>query len=326
MTRLLKDLDSVSIQSLVITSVLIVLLYLANTGCTEPSIPPLARLSLFPSSGDTTILFELNGSESFDKKFNNITLEYRWDYDGHPGWDSNFGKDPVLVQYFSEPGVYPVVMEVRNPDGYTSLAMDSITVYGRNRDISTLTDPRDGQTYRIVKLNGNWWMAESLRFGSVVNPWEGGMTDNHVPERVLVDNCFIPGSFSVYTWYEAMNYKLNKMQGLCPEGWHLPAMAEWESLYAGLPAQYRQQYLGKNGLSGINLNDGLSAESHLLDRTVYCMSLAGYWSSYHEETEAFGFRVGMILFPYNWFGFCLEEQISGSNNKLYMCSIRCIKD
>jgi len=58
-------------------------------------------------------------------------------------------------------------------------------------------------------------------------------TDNSVIEKYcynnLESNCDIYGG--LYQWDEAMQYVTTEgVQGICPNGWHLPAMAAWTTL------------------------------------------------------------------------------------------------
>jgi uncharacterized protein (TIGR02145 family) len=77
-----------------------------------------------------------------------------------------------------------------------------------------LTDPRDGQQYRTVRIGDQQWMAENLNYN-------GGMRTcyNRDPSQ-----CGIYGG--LYSWEEAME--------VCPAGWHLPTLEEWEILSAFL--------------------------------------------------------------------------------------------
>jgi uncharacterized protein (TIGR02145 family) len=118
-----------------------------------------------------------------------------------------------------------------------------------NPDIAygTMIDSRDGQTYKTVKIGDQTWMAENLNF----DPGQGGSDDakydwswcNEDPK-----NCAVAGR--LYTWAAAIDSVklatdadnpqdcgygktctiLAKVQGVCPEGWHLPTKAEWNTL------------------------------------------------------------------------------------------------
>jgi len=201
---------------------MLILIIVLLVSCNNLSVP-VARLSTYPAKGDSTILFELNASQSTDDKCYEIALSYRWDFDGDQVWDTDYSDESVFIRHFENPGTYVIFVQVRNPSGEASIATDTIVVFGKNKDVATLTDTRDGQVYATVKLEGRWWMAESLRYGQPVNPWNPGMTNNQQVERIIVTD---PGNaqrtYSVYSWLEAVDYDLSSTKGICPEGWHLP--------------------------------------------------------------------------------------------------------
>ncbi|HPS72367.1 MAG TPA: FISUMP domain-containing protein [Bacteroidales bacterium] len=93
-----------------------------------------------------------------------------------------------------------------------------------NPVFSTMTDYRDGKTYKTVTLGTQTWMIENLNYeikGSTCY-------DNSS------DNCSKYGR--LYTWNQA-----NKA---CPKGWHLPSFEEWDQLNNYLCAQ-KQHGSGK---------------------------------------------------------------------------------
>ncbi len=79
----------------------------------------------------------------------------------------------------------------------------------------TITDSRDGKTYKTVVIGGRRWMAENLNINRG-NSWCLKNDDS---------NCDKYGR--LYDW--------NTAKMVCPAGWHLPSRQEWQSLvdYAG---------------------------------------------------------------------------------------------
>ncbi len=91
---------------------------------------------------------------------------------------------------------------------------------------SSFIDTRDGEEYCKVIIGSQTWMAENLRFnayGSVVNP-------NNPTSRYgrLYD---FP---TVMNGETTSNTIPSGVQGICPNGWHLPSDDEWKILEMSL--------------------------------------------------------------------------------------------
>lgn len=92
----------------------------------------------------------------------------------------------------------------------------------------SLTDVRDGQIYRTVKIGNQTWMAQNLNY----------LVDSSWCTLDTVDSCIKSGR--MYQWTALMGLDTsynNKLwggtlphQGICPTGWHLPTDSEWTIL------------------------------------------------------------------------------------------------
>ena len=101
-----------------------------------------------------------------------------------------------------------------------------------NCEYGELVDDRDGQTYKTVKIGDQWWMAENLNYE----------TDSSFCYNKEESNCAKYGR--LYEWAAAVGKSESEcgygyicslpsgnIQGVCPEGWHLPSYDEWKTLF-----------------------------------------------------------------------------------------------
>ena len=102
----------------------------------------------------------------------------------------------------------------------------------------SLTDVRDGKTYKTVKIGSQVWMAENLNYD---NEYNEGTARSYCYE----DDPAMCGKYGrLYTWAAAMDSATTgcgvsygktcsatkPVRGVCPEGWHLPDPTEWNAL------------------------------------------------------------------------------------------------
>ena len=103
-------------------------------------------------------------------------------------------------------------------------------------DSTALYDSRDENRYKTVEIGGKRWMAENLRFAA---PGSFCYEDKDI-------RCRSYGR--LYPWHVAMrlpdDFITNPVegaiavehQGICPSGWHVPSLAEWNKMLADIVA------------------------------------------------------------------------------------------
>ena len=126
---------------------------------------------------------------------------------------------------------------------------DTTVTYGQPCDPPTLTD-YDGNVYHAVQIGSQCWMQENLRTTSYANgnPIAMGHTGSstndayrYAPEN---DMSKVPLYGYLYNWPALVNGSSGSssnpsgLQGVCPNGWHVPSNAEWNDLANTLGINY----------------------------------------------------------------------------------------
>ena len=101
----------------------------------------------------------------------------------------------------------------------------------------TVTDI-DGNTYEIVKIGNQWWMAENLK----VTHYQNGESIPNVTDSTAWSNLstgawcsynneagYVSTYGLLYNWYA-----VNDSLGLAPEGWHVASEEDWQELIDSL--------------------------------------------------------------------------------------------
>ena len=117
----------------------------------------------------------------------------------------------------------------------------------------TLTDI-DGNVYHTVQIGDQCWMKENLRTTHYANNVAIFCSNNSnsitgtMPKRFAPNNdeSLVPVYGYQYNWYALMhgesssNANPSGVQGVCPDGWHVPSDAEWTQLenYVSSQSEY----------------------------------------------------------------------------------------
>lgn len=117
---------------------------------------------------------------------------------------------------------------VANLEGREKYRREQVTEFRRaeqqhhadiRRISSAFTDPRDGQVYRTIKVEGREWFAQNVNYNVEGHSWCYEDKDNY---------CTRSGRL----------YDLEGARKACPEGWHLPRDREWMDMLVGLTKCY----------------------------------------------------------------------------------------
>ena len=187
----------------------------------------------------------------------------------------------------------------------------------------------DGNMYSTVQIGGQCWMRSNLRtthfpdgtsilYGGNDNPWS-----NTEPYYYEYSNCFtLEQRGYAYNWL-AMTHGENSsdtstigIQGICPEGWHVPTNEEWTQLtdYICVQNNYicdnNNTYIAKalasntaywgnsNGTCpccpSINQNENNATGFNAVPAASYyaCYYTAGFWSSsFISDRNLYDYRI-----------------------------------
>ncbi len=191
----------------------------------------------------------VDSSVDFTDQSKNSPTDWSWDFG-----DGNTSTSQTPSHTYDESGTYTVSLTVTNNAGSdTETKTDYITVEesSSGNETGTFTDSRDGQIYEWVKIGNQVWMAENLK----ATHYSDGTPIPHVTGETEWGNlsetdkawCYYDNSSSngdtygaLYTWAAAMNGTSSSnsnpsgVQGVCPDGWHLPSDEEWKELEMAL--------------------------------------------------------------------------------------------
>ena len=204
---------------------------------------------------------------------------------------------------------------------------------------SFLIDSRDSKVYKTVRIGTQTWMAENLDYAdSITTPSLKRKSWCYENEP---DSCVKYGR--LYTWAAAIDsvrlYREHsidcgygktctlpaKVQGVCPDGWHLPTYTEWQALFTAVGGQSNARKVLKSQTGWYSNGSGTDAygfsalpAGHRYDGDFYS---AGYSADFWSATE-YDSRYAYFMNPgYDDYGAGLYY-----NSKHFGFSVRCLQD
>ncbi|MEN8156940.1 MAG: FISUMP domain-containing protein [Bacteroidota bacterium] len=225
-----------------------------NSRKTGSSVRCVKDRSVAPVAFFNVSLTDINPGQSvqFTDKSYNAPTGWLWDFG-----DGSSSTDQHPTHYYSTPGTYTVSLTVSNALGSDhKIKTDHIAVIGSlfNPDLTyeTLTDV-DGNTYKTIRIGNQVWMAEDLRTTTYADGTAIPLVEEDSVWKALnpddmaycwydndSSNRYVYGA--LYNWGASMHGTVSSdanpsgVQGVCPDGWHLPGDSEWKELemYLGM--------------------------------------------------------------------------------------------
>jgi uncharacterized protein (TIGR02145 family) len=217
---------------------------------------------------------------------------------------------------------------------------------------SPFTDTRDNTVYNTVLIGNQCWFQQNLNYGTKI-PSTSQQTNNSIAEKYCYNNLDINcGTYGgLYQWGELVQYingssnsaSMNKIpsnvQGLCPDGWLIPADAEWCTLATFLENTINCNTLGSTGSTaggdmkekGYNhwlspntgatngsMFTGLPGGARFNNGTFSGLTTQGGFWAWTEYSSTSGYGWGL--------GYNSSSIIRSNNNKTIGLSVRCFKD
>ena len=271
-------------------------------------------------------------SVQFTDESTNDPTSWSWKFG-----DGNTSNQQNLSHTYSSADTYTVELTVSNDKGSdTETKTNYITVI---ECPTTFTDNRNGQTYNAVLVGNQCWMAENLNYAQHDNGNSWCYENDE-------SNCDTYGR--LYDWVAVMqgenssNSNPSGVQGVCPDGWHVPSDEEWKELEMELGMSQSEaddvNERGWNEGSKLAGNDSLWADGNLKensefgssgfialpggrpyeDGTFGYLGSYGYWWSSTEYSSTGGWSRSL--------GYEGSDVFRDDFDKEYGLSVRCIRD
>ncbi len=302
------------------------------TGCTDCDLEP-----DFTASSTTVAVGEVVTFRS-SQELSNIGLASDWDFEG--GTLNSEPSEEVANVIYTSPGTYDVSLTLRSVDANckseTVNKDNFITVVAATSNgcdgITSVTDA-DGNTYDVVEIAGQCWMAENLKT-SVYN--DGASIPNNLDDVTWAGTT--EGAFAIFnedisndnTYGKLYNFFAVASGKLCPPGWHTASQVEWQMLVNEVSADASALKATTNWVvAGATNSSGFSALPGSL-RAYYGTfgftsanlgEYAGFWTS-TEAAGSEGDEYGMM-----WYMSANDSFVQ--NTELYKnsgLSCRCVRD
>jgi uncharacterized protein (TIGR02145 family) len=225
------------------------------------------------------------------------------------------------------------------------------TAYGNQKSFTTTLESTtvtdyDGNVYQIVEIGNQVWMAENLKTTHYANGTSlvdgtnaGDIYGDYTSKFYFAynnDESNVSTYGKLYTWEAAMNGSASSssnpsgVQGVCPNGWHMPSTAEWDELTDYLGGQNSGGKLKETGYT--HWNEPNSGASNSSGFTALPGGMRFYDGTFYSLRENANFWTSDFVENYGGYGRSLSYDSEYVNpfytpqNYIYGYSVRCVKD
>jgi uncharacterized protein (TIGR02145 family) len=192
---------------------------------------------------------------------------------------------------------YQAADTLKRGKGYwVKVSQNGIIIFGFALNCGTVN--YSGKIYSTVIIGTQCWLKENLDVGVMI-PGSQNQNNTGTVEKYCYNNdpnnCYIYGG--LYQWDEAMQYVTTEgTQGICPPGWHLPTIAELQTLSSTVNNDGNSLKAigqGTGGGAGTNTS-GFSALLAGRGGGFYDLGYATYFwsSSEYNATDAYFLGLG----------------------------------
>ncbi|SIO03396.1 FISUMP domain-containing protein [Chitinophaga niabensis] len=203
-------------------------------------------------------------------------------------------------------------------------------------ETGTFTDTRDGQIYQWIRLNGEKWMVHNLAYQPDAKDgyygydvWNEISRDKNYA-ALNNNNANISKYGYLYTWAAAMDFDnlpdtARNIRGVCPCGWHVPAIEDWDKLYPLTNNKPAMMHYSTWSYSG--------KENEWLNSSGFSWLPSGFFNGFSGQFETNANQVWIAQRDRkvtNQRGISYSQQNNfyfSTNNNIYgAASVRCVKN
>ena len=201
-----------------------------------------------------------------------------------------------------------------------------------------ILDERDNQVYKTIQIGDQIWMAQNLNYSVYKSTCYGNESENCAKSGRLYTWAAAIDSVALYDdgngvdcGYDKTCTLPEKVQGICPVGWHLPNNDEWRTLFNEVGGESSAGYVLKAQHGWANNGNGVDSFGFSALPAGY-RSLYGYGENFMYQSQ------GLVVLYWSTYESssisasrsAINESkyvgVDQSRKKLESLSVRCVKD